>query len=97
MVLAAKMSQDLGFLKEEGLERIKNHLKKANLPISAFDFREKWDEKSLISHLYKDKKVKNNALTFILLEKIGKFLIKEDVKVELLDMSNSLCQFKINK
>lgn len=86
MVLAAKISQDLGFLSQNDVERIKNHLKEADLPISAYDVRKEWDERELIAHLYKDKKVKNNALTFILLEKIGKYLIKEDVQMQKLDL-----------
>jgi 3-dehydroquinate synthase len=90
MIMAAKMSEKLGLLTKNEFEIIKNHLKKANLPISAYDFRDKWDEGKLISHLHKDKKVKNNALTFILLEKIGKFLIKENIKMnEILNLTPS--------
>jgi 3-dehydroquinate synthase len=86
MILAAKMSYKLGFLTNNDVKRIIHHLKEVNLPISAYDFREKWDMNRLISYLYKDKKVKNNALTFILLEKIGKYLIKEDVQMQQLDL-----------
>lgn len=86
MVLAAKMSQDLGLLSKNDVERIKSHLKEANLPVSAYNVRKKWNEDSLTTHLYKDKKIKNNALTFILLKKIGQYLIKEGLKIEVLDL-----------
>jgi 3-dehydroquinate synthase len=86
MILACKMSENLGFLTKEDVMRVEDHLKNANLPISAFYFREKWDEESLILHLYKDKKIKNNSLTFILLKKIGESLIKEGIEVKKLKL-----------
>ncbi|MFT4718396.1 MAG: 3-dehydroquinate synthase [Rickettsiales bacterium] len=86
MILACKMSENLGFLTKEDVKRVEDHLKNANLPISAFYFREKWDEESLIAHLYKDKKIKNNSLTFILLKKIGESLIKEGIEIKKLKL-----------
>lgn len=79
MALAAKMSVKLGFLKSSQAEEIINYLKSVELPTSPKDIRSNWDEKHLIEHLYKDKKVENKHLTFILLDDIGSCLIKKDV------------------
>ena len=83
MILAAKMSCKLKLIKEEDVDQIKNHISKIGLFTSFLQIREKWNMDNLIKHLYKDKKVNNNKLTFILLKNIGKAFICNDVKEEL--------------
>ncbi len=83
MVLAAKMSVQQELLDKSYLPIIINHLQKIGLPTSPRDIKksnkESWDIKRLTSHLYKDKKVENKNLTFVLLENIGQSLIKKGV------------------
>lgn len=80
MVLAAQMSVELNLLEASKLARIENHLKNVGLAISHKNIRQNWDVNNLVRHLYKDKKVENGNLTFILLDEIGSPLIKKDVK-----------------
>ena len=83
MVLAAKMSIELNLLEASKLARIESHLKNVGLIISHKNIRQNWDIGHLISHLYKDKKVENGNLTFILLNEIGSPLIKKDINESL--------------
>ncbi|MES2677522.1 MAG: 3-dehydroquinate synthase [Pseudomonadota bacterium] len=79
MVLAAKMSVQLKLLNADFLPIIINHLQKIGLPTSPKNIQKSWNIKHLISHLYKDKKVENKNLTFVLLENIGQSVIKKNV------------------
>jgi 3-dehydroquinate synthetase len=81
MALAAQMSVKLGFLQENSAREIIDYLKSVNLPTAPKDIRTNWDEKNLAEHIYKDKKVENKHLTFILLKEIGDCLIKKDVDI----------------
>ncbi|MFT6106060.1 MAG: shikimate kinase/3-dehydroquinate synthase [Rickettsiales bacterium] len=94
MVLAAKMSFNLGLLEKKYVTKITNHLQRINLPTSIIDIKNyakySWKIDQLIQHLYKDKKVENKSLTFILLEEIGKSLIKKEINE--MDFINTISQ-----
>lgn len=79
IVMAAEMSKNYQLISAKEVEKIANHLKRANLPISPTQIRSSWNLKNLSSHLYKDKKNQNQNLTFILLNGIGHALIKRSV------------------
>ncbi|MCE3255715.1 MAG: bifunctional shikimate kinase/3-dehydroquinate synthase [Rickettsiaceae bacterium] len=79
MVLASKMSAHLGLLDGNLVSVAVNHLQKIGLPVSPKAIRKSWDIEALTRHLYKDKKTDGKKLTFILLEEMGKSLIKKDV------------------
>ncbi len=81
MVLAAKMSLDLGMIQQQDFLRIKSHLYSVGFVTSHKKVRKNWDEKNLINHLYKDKKHEDRNLTFILLEKIGHAVVKKTVDI----------------
>jgi 3-dehydroquinate synthase len=83
MVMAAKMSEKLGLIDNKQIARIIKHLKQSNLPTSPQQIAQKWHIDNLLKHLYKDKKVKNNQLTFILMKGIGQSFIKENVSENL--------------
>ncbi len=89
MIMATVMSKNLGLIKEEDVLRIKKHLIAVGLFYSPKEVRKDWNVKNLLKHLYKDKKVKNNQLTFILLRRIGEAFIKnnvtEDIFLEVLE------------
>lgn len=79
--MASKMSQNFGLISQQDCLRINQHLENCGFIIDYKKIRNSWDEKSLISHLYKDKKTEGKNLTFILLEKIGTALIKKSVSL----------------
>jgi len=81
MLMAAKMSQNLGMIDFGQYEIIKNHIEKSGLNLDLKKIKNNWDINILASYLYKDKKTENGDLTFILLNKIGEGVIKKSVDV----------------
>lgn len=82
MLMAAKMSQNLGMIDLATFNKIKNHIEKSGLNIDLKKIRNNWNQQNLANHLYRDKKTENQNLTFILLEKIGKAAIKKSVNID---------------
>ncbi len=82
MLMACEMSYNFKMIGENDVFRIKNHLEKVGFVIDPLKIRKKWDEKNLVSHIYKDKKNENQNLTFILLEEIGCAVIKKSVDLK---------------
>ncbi len=82
MAMAAQMSKNLAMISEDEFLQIKNHLINCGFVIDLKKIRQNWDESRIISHLYKDKKNENQNLTFILLDKIGKGVIKKAVDLQ---------------
>ena len=76
MVQAFALSAKLGLCPAQDVERTKNHLKKAGLPISPPSL----SADSLLSHMRKDKKVKDGKMVFILAHGIGKAFICDTVR-----------------
>lgn len=79
MVLAVRMSIDLKFCNEKILPMVVNHLQKIGLAVSPKDIKKSWNIDKLLEYLYKDKKVNNRQLTFILLKDIGEAVIEKNV------------------
>jgi len=88
MIMANKLSIELGFLTNKENERIKNLLKRYNLPTT---FKIK-DEEEFYAHFFADKKTMNNAIKFIIPEKIGKYKIVKNIDKEII--LNVLRKFK---
>ena len=82
MLMAAKMSQESGFISEGDFLRILTHFQNCGLIISPTQMRDKWSEDNLVKHLFKDKKHENGKLTFILLNAIGDAFIEKNVGLE---------------
>ena len=91
MLMAAQMSLNFGMISEKEVLAIKSHLEKCGFVIDAKKIRKSWNQENLINHLFKDKKNENNNLTFILLEGIGKAVIKKAVALE--DFKKVLVEF----
>lgn len=73
MVLAAELSQRMGYLHRADVERVTTILKRAGLPVTAPDLgRERYIE--LMSH---DKKVSAGKLKFVLLQRMGSAKVSE--------------------
>ena len=84
MVLAAEFSAHLNMLPASDAARVQHHLASVGLPTRLQDiagFRQEGlaDADTLMALMAQDKKVKRGRLTFILLEKIGKAVIVNDV------------------
>lgn len=79
MVAAAKMAGRLRLLETEVVERLKALLDKLGLPTEI----EGLPAKSIISALSIDKKVIGGRVNFVLPEKLGKVVIKDDVSLSL--------------
>jgi len=82
MAMAAKASCEKSLINKHDVEKITNYLVKCGFKISAKELRNSWNIENLVSHLFKDKKTINNQLTFILLQEIGKAVIKKDLVVD---------------
>jgi 3-dehydroquinate synthase len=73
MVLAARLSRELGYLDDDDVARITRVLERAHLPVTPPDLGpDRYFE--LMGH---DKKVENGRVKFILLEEIGKAFVSE--------------------
>ena len=81
MIMAIKMSQNLGFIKQADFEEVESHLKQCGFEIDIKKFKKNWSLSNLIANLYKDKKVENGNLVFILLNKIGQAFVKKDISL----------------
>ena len=84
MVLAAEFSAHLKMIAPSEAERVQRHLAAVGLPtrlqdIAGFQQEGLGDADALMTLMAQDKKVKRGRLTFILLEKIGKAVIANDV------------------
>jgi len=92
MVMAAKMSQNLGMISEKDFLRIVLHLEQVGFITDPRKIRNSWNEKNLITHLYKDKKNEGQNLTFILLTKIGAAVVKK--AIPLVEFEKVLREFR---
>jgi len=79
MAMAADMSVNLGFLAQEECDEIVSYLQECGFILDVEEFGFEFSRSNLITHLFKDKKVENKQLTFILLKKIGEAFIEKDV------------------
>ena len=84
MVLAAEFSAQLNMISADDAARVQHHLAAVGLPtrlqdIAGFQQEGLADADALMTLMAQDKKVKRGRLTFILLEKIGKAVIANDV------------------
>ncbi len=84
MTLAAEFSAMLGMISNADAARVQRHLAAVGLPtrlqdIAGFSQEGLGDADSLLALMAQDKKVKRGKLTFILLEKIGRAVIVNDV------------------
>lgn len=84
MVLAAEFSAHMNMISAADAARVQQHLAEVGLPtrlqdIAGFQQEGLADADALMALMAQDKKVKRGRLTFILLEKIGKAVITNDV------------------
>ena len=78
MTGAAMLSHRMGLLTKEGLERQKALLDRFGLPTASGDV----DSTAVLKAMELDKKIRGKAIRWVLLEDIGKAVIREDVSPE---------------
>ncbi|NHB56755.1 3-dehydroquinate synthase [Acinetobacter sp. 194] len=80
MVMAADLSQRMGWISLEDVERTKNIIQRANLPIKC----PKIPLDEFLGYMSHDKKVLNGQLRLILMKQLGQAVITNDFDVELM-------------
>ena len=80
MVMAADLSQRMGWISEEDLARTKNIIQRANLPIVCPQIP--LDE--FLAYMSHDKKVLNGQLRLVLMQAVGQAIITKTFDVELM-------------
>jgi 3-dehydroquinate synthase len=78
MVAAARLARDLGMLDDASRQRIVNVIGKAGLPTG----KAKLDVGAVVDAMAFDKKVKSGKLRFVLPDRIGHVVVRDDVPVE---------------
>jgi 3-dehydroquinate synthase len=78
MVAAARMAANLGMLDKESADRIESVIKAARLPVSGLSLT----TKDVVDAMIYDKKVKAGKVRFVLPDRIGHVVIRDDVPVE---------------
>lgn len=80
MVLACRLSEQIGQITENDTQRVINLLKKAKLPTAP----PKMTLNAWLTHMSHDKKVVDGKLRFVILEKLGQAKIADDISSDLL-------------
>ncbi|HEX4159253.1 MAG TPA: 3-dehydroquinate synthase [Rhizomicrobium sp.] len=83
MVLAFRLSAELGYSHARDADRLEEHLRGVSLPVSVADIPGLGpDVETLLAHMMHDKKSKNGRLTFVLARGIGQAFTTSDVPPE---------------
>jgi 3-dehydroquinate synthase len=83
MVLALKLSVQLGHASVADAERLERHLKSVSLPVGIRDIPgPRPDSDALLGHMRHDKKAQAGRLTFVLVRRIGEAFLANDVPLE---------------
>ena len=83
MVLAFDLSVQLGLCPPADAARMRRHFGAMGLPTSPDAVQGRvWTAETLLSHMYKDKKVHDGRITFVLTRGIGKAFLSSDVEPE---------------
>lgn len=80
MVMAADLSRLMGWISEADVQRTKNIIKRANLPIKC----PKIPLDDFLAYMSHDKKVLNGQLRLVLMQSLGKAIITKDFDVDLM-------------
>jgi len=82
MVLAARMSARLGPCTGQDAERLAAHLAAVGLPaeLDQVDAARLWSADELIRHMTKDKKARDGRIVFVLLDRLGHAVVRDDVE-----------------
>lgn len=81
MVIAFDLSVRLGLCPADDASRVRAHLDSVGLPVTAKGLG-KLDANALLGHMAQDKKVKDGAITFVLVRGIGQAFLTQDVPLD---------------
>ena len=82
MVLAFRLSSELGLAPAADSERLEAHLRSVSLPASIGDIPgERPNADTLLSHMMHDKKAKDGKLTFVVVRGLGRAFLCSDVQL----------------
>lgn len=80
MVLAFRLSAELGYAPAHDADRLERHLRDVSLPVSIGDIPgTRPDAETLLAHMMHDKKSKGGRITFVLARGIGQAFMTSDV------------------
>jgi 3-dehydroquinate synthase len=81
MVLAARLSARIGPCSGQDAERLAAHLASVGLPteLDQIDAARHWTAEQLIAHMTRDKKVRDGRIVFVLLDRLGRAAVRDDV------------------
>jgi 3-dehydroquinate synthase len=83
LVLAFRLSAQLGLAPPAESERLEKHLRSVSLPTSLGDVRgERPDADALLAHMMHDKKAEGGKLTFVLVRGLGRAFTTSDVPLD---------------
>lgn len=83
MVMGLRLSTKLGLMVDGLEERLVAHFKAMGMAAIPKDIRNHWDAPRIVAHFASDKKTENGALTFIVLETLGKARVEKSVNATL--------------
>lgn len=79
LVMAYRLSSQMGLSTEDDVLRVVDHLKAVGLPTSPYDVAPEWNEDDIVDAMYQDKKITNGKMVLILPNGIGDARIVHDV------------------
>ena len=81
LLMAMKLSYNLGYAKKNDFNLLENHLKSSKLPIKLKDLsnKKKWLSKNILEKMQTDKKAYKGNIRFILCKGIGATFIKKNI------------------
>jgi 3-dehydroquinate synthase len=83
MVLALRLSAQLGYAQLSDADRLERHLHSVSLPVRIADITgTRPDVEMLMSHMMHDKKLKDGRLNFVLVRGLGHAFVTSEVPVE---------------
>jgi 3-dehydroquinate synthase len=83
MVLALRLSVQLGLAPQSDVERLRTHLRSVSLPVDISDIPgERPDAELLVSHMMHDKKAKDGRLMLVLVRGLGHAFTTGDVPID---------------
>jgi shikimate kinase/3-dehydroquinate synthase len=81
LLMAMKLSYNLGYAKKNDFNLLESHLKSSKLPIKLKDLsnKKKWLSKNILEKMQTDKKAYKGNIRFILCKGIGAAFIKKNI------------------